>query len=353
MRPLLLLVTALMLALPATAQEDSGDIYRKAMELFRAQKYEQAVPLFRAALDTAEARYGEESPLLALDLNNLAEVYRLTRRYDEAEPLYKRAITLDESAGEDNPGLATSLNNLALLYRAQGRLKEAEPLYKRALVLLEKALGPSHPDVAKSLNNLAVLYRMESAPEKAQPLQERALRIAMDSLGPDHPTTKLMERNLELVGSPPAETDMAAIGPPAAGPAKPTTQPGKKPAAAAKPAAPKPGASAATPRPAPAKPAPTKQAAVSPPAVRTGSGRFSVHVASVRAAGEVAAEWRRLIGLHPGLAALQLQPPQSIQIAGRGIYYRVAGGTFPNKAAAEAACERLKPEHQYCRVIEP
>ena len=104
-----------MLALPAAAQEDSGDIYRKAMELFRAQKYEQALPLFRAALDTAEARYGEESPLLALDLNNLAEVYRLTRRYDEAEPLYKRAIALDESAGEDNPGLATSLNNLALL----------------------------------------------------------------------------------------------------------------------------------------------------------------------------------------------------------------------------------------------
>lgn len=38
------------------------------------------------------------------------------------------------------------------------RLTEAEPLYRRALAIQEKALGPEHADVAVSLNNLANVY---------------------------------------------------------------------------------------------------------------------------------------------------------------------------------------------------
>ena len=57
------------------------------------------------------------------------------------------------------PASATYLNNLAALYRDQGRYGEAEPLYKRALAIDEKALGPDHPDVGRVLNNLAELYR--------------------------------------------------------------------------------------------------------------------------------------------------------------------------------------------------
>ncbi len=38
----------------------------------------------------------------------------------------------------------------------QGKLGEAEPLYRRALAIDEASLGPAHPDVARDLNNLAV-----------------------------------------------------------------------------------------------------------------------------------------------------------------------------------------------------
>jgi hypothetical protein len=39
-----------------------------------------------------------------------------------------------------------------------GRAVEAEPLFKRALVIDEAALGPDHPDVAVSLGNLALTF---------------------------------------------------------------------------------------------------------------------------------------------------------------------------------------------------
>ncbi|MEO0810268.1 MAG: tetratricopeptide repeat protein, partial [Pseudomonadota bacterium] len=41
----------------------------------------------------------------------------------------------------DHPNVGTTLNNLAELYRLQGRYAEAEPLYKRTITIFEKALG--------------------------------------------------------------------------------------------------------------------------------------------------------------------------------------------------------------------
>ena len=48
-----------------------------------------------------------------------------------AEPLYRRALAIDEkSFGPDHPNVAIGLNNLALLFRDTNRLAEAEPLYR-------------------------------------------------------------------------------------------------------------------------------------------------------------------------------------------------------------------------------
>ena len=43
----------------------------------------------------------------------------------------------------------------------QGKYDDAEPLYKRALTIREETLGPRHPDVAQSLNNLAGLLKSQ------------------------------------------------------------------------------------------------------------------------------------------------------------------------------------------------
>ncbi len=48
--------------------------------------------------------------------------------------------------GPDHPDTVQSLNNLAFLYDSQGKYEQAEPLYQRALAIREKRLGPEHPD---------------------------------------------------------------------------------------------------------------------------------------------------------------------------------------------------------------
>ncbi|NDY74971.1 tetratricopeptide repeat protein, partial [Desulfobacter hydrogenophilus] len=75
--------------------------------------------------------------------------YESQGKYEEAEPLYQRALKIRETVlGPDHPSVATTLNNLAGLYESQGKYEEAEPLYQRALKIRETVLGPDHPSVA-------------------------------------------------------------------------------------------------------------------------------------------------------------------------------------------------------------
>jgi tetratricopeptide (TPR) repeat protein len=71
--------------------------------------------------------------------------------------------------------VARGLNNLAVLLWATNRLAEAEPLYRRALGIDEKSFGPEHPNVARDLNNLAELLRATNRLAEAESLYRRAL----------------------------------------------------------------------------------------------------------------------------------------------------------------------------------
>jgi hypothetical protein len=51
---------------------------------------------------------------------------------------------------------------LAELYYSQGKYDEAEPLYRRALLINEQTLGPEHPDVVVRRDNLAEFCRVQT-----------------------------------------------------------------------------------------------------------------------------------------------------------------------------------------------
>jgi tetratricopeptide (TPR) repeat protein len=169
--------------------------------LFQAKAaHIRAEPLFRRALAINEASLGADHPTVATGLNNLAGLLQATNRLTEAEPLYRRALAIDEaSLGPDHPEGATDLNNLAGLLQATNRLAEAEPLYRRALAIDEASLGADHPAVATDLNNLALLLQDTNRLAEAEPLFRRALAIGEASLGANHPTVATRLNNLALL----------------------------------------------------------------------------------------------------------------------------------------------------------
>ncbi len=49
---------------------------------------------------------------------------------------------------------------MAFLYEFREKYEEAEPLYKRALTINEKVSGPEHPDVVEIRNKLDKLSKI-------------------------------------------------------------------------------------------------------------------------------------------------------------------------------------------------
>ncbi len=170
---LLVLLLLLLWLWPALviAYEARWEQYMRAgVAAYQRGDYDEAVGQAKAALKEAED-FGEQDPLLATTLNNLAVLYESLGRHGKAEPLYKRSLAIAEKAlGPEHPELAAILNNLAGLYQAQGRIGEAEPLFKRALAIWEQALRPEHPYVDIALNNLAALYRTQGRNDEAERL---------------------------------------------------------------------------------------------------------------------------------------------------------------------------------------
>jgi hypothetical protein len=68
-------------------------------------------------------------------MNNLATILRVRTRYDEAEVLYRRCLTiLKKTVGPDHPSMATCLQNYATLLRKAGRENEATSIELEAPV---------------------------------------------------------------------------------------------------------------------------------------------------------------------------------------------------------------------------
>jgi tetratricopeptide (TPR) repeat protein len=114
-----------------------------------------------------------------------------SNRLAEAESLYRRALAIDKAVyGPLHPEVAVCLNNLAGLLRVTNRLAEAEFLLWRALDINEVAYGPMHSEVAICLNNLAELLRVTNCLAEAESLLQRMMSIFKyfnDSTGHEHP----------------------------------------------------------------------------------------------------------------------------------------------------------------------
>src|SRR5690242_5696381 len=83
--------------------------------------------------------------------------------FEESERLVRRALEIDErTLGPNHHFVAVRLNNLANLLRVTGRLSEAEPLLRRSLDIDERCFGPDHPEVAVRLNNLGQVLEIQN-----------------------------------------------------------------------------------------------------------------------------------------------------------------------------------------------
>ena len=119
----------------------------------------QADELARKCQQIVEKNPEAKGLIPARTLNTLALIHQDRQEFAKSESLFQGALTIlgkEKGISEDHPVVGQVQSNLAKLYDLQGRFNEAGALYRHNLKVIEKSkLGPEHPRAAGCLENLA------------------------------------------------------------------------------------------------------------------------------------------------------------------------------------------------------
>ena len=186
------------------------------LNCYKIEKYPEAEEYYKKALGILErlASGGDSrayEPGIAMIRHNLARVYDVTERYEEAETMYISAAATREKLSEDDfrsNGLAyiSSCKNLAGLYRKIGEYTDAETYYLKVTEAYEQ-LCVKEPDVyysdlASNYNNLGLVCMNQKKDAESEEYYRKSLNLYEYLAGRDHkrydPNLALEYNNLAL-----------------------------------------------------------------------------------------------------------------------------------------------------------
>lgn len=159
-------------------------------ELYRQGKYDEALPLAKRALELEERSAGTSQRRVAVALNNLAKIYLAKKKLDDAEKLFQQALAIyEKDQPQSSLSIAGVLEGLAYLRYQKKDYNGAAALLERSVASKEKTFGNEDARTADALLDLANLYQKERQYEKAEPLYLRSLAIKEKTVGPSDPKT--------------------------------------------------------------------------------------------------------------------------------------------------------------------
>lgn len=115
--------------------------------------------------------------------NDLGASLQLRGKFHEAEAFLQLAIQYNiEEFGVESPIIAVNIANLASVKHDLKKYAQAETLYKQVLEFDKAHYGPGHPEVAHDMNNIATLYQDAGYPDKAMELFISSFNIELIAL---------------------------------------------------------------------------------------------------------------------------------------------------------------------------
>lgn len=173
--------------------QESRTVRSAAAQLERAGRFDEARPLFERALEIAEGALGPDDPFVNAVVRDLAGNALEARDNRKAQSLYERALTgLEATVGAGDPQTAMVQSRLGLLYQRAGQRPKAEALVRQALETIEKTLGAEHPWYLRCLVTLATLRDDAGDLDQAEAIDRKALAI-VDTI---HETDSILHADL-------------------------------------------------------------------------------------------------------------------------------------------------------------
>jgi len=169
--------------------ERSATAYMQACALWlkHQARYIEAEPLYRRSLTLDEEALGPNHPHVLLEMNNLGRLLDCLDRDAEAETLLRKAVAVAKASDQGSPDvLTTCLLTLAQVIRAEERDSEKQDILKQIISLNEH--GTTSPiTFASALVDLAGIEVATERKDAAEAHYRQALSLFNAHLDATHP----------------------------------------------------------------------------------------------------------------------------------------------------------------------
>jgi tetratricopeptide (TPR) repeat protein len=164
--------------LPETQRVMARSYCELARVLYHQKRYADAEPLARWALSVREADKKAKPDAVFQSLYTLGLIRSAQKQHGEAEALLKRSLTIQETnLGPDHVNSAVVVNQLALVYLDQAKYADAEALYQKAIAIHERKTPAENLDLATTAEKYAELLRRMKRFDDAERWRSRAVAI--------------------------------------------------------------------------------------------------------------------------------------------------------------------------------
>jgi CHAT domain-containing protein/tetratricopeptide (TPR) repeat protein len=171
-----------------------------AMYLKKQGRYEEALPLYQRAIQIAANEFGPDELLAVKFEGNLGELYRAMGEFEKSRKISVRKLGIFEKAfGPTAPELLGVLNSLGGLHQNLGEYSQAQEMFERAVAICEKSFAKDNPDSALYYNNLALVLQERGNYAEALALNLKAADLREKAYGKDHPELGPTINNLGLI----------------------------------------------------------------------------------------------------------------------------------------------------------
>ena len=151
------------------------------------ERRDEAEATLREVLKSRLALHGERSSKVSSVQGELAYLLTQKGQYIESAALTEDVLAHDAVVeGEQSPVYARTLNNLAFAYQNMGDAERCVAAFKRSLAIRIATLPAGDLSIARAQNNLARFLMWLGRTQEAKPLVDGALAIRSASLPPEH-----------------------------------------------------------------------------------------------------------------------------------------------------------------------
>ncbi|MGI9107165.1 MAG: TonB family protein [Pyrinomonadaceae bacterium] len=160
------------------ALNEATSLSRQVVELYKADKFDEALPLAERVLANREKALAANDRRIAEALANIAALRLAKKDNDKAETFYHRALAVYEAAGDQgSDNVISVLSTLVFLSASKRNFDKAETLAQRLVAIAEKKYQPQQLEMARALVNLAEVHRLRSDNKQARTVYARIVDI--------------------------------------------------------------------------------------------------------------------------------------------------------------------------------